>query len=104
MSDAPYMYAWEYQVAEENVERFLTAYGEQGEWVSLMKGAPGYRRTELYRDRRDPSRFVTLDYWDSESAWRRFREERSREFEELDARCEQLTLLEREIGRFDPAG
>lgn len=104
MSDTSYMYAWEYQVAEENVDDFLAAYGGQGAWVALLKGAPGYRRTELHRDRRDPSRFVTLDYWDSESAWRRFREEHSREFEELDARCERLTLAEREIGRFDPAG
>jgi heme-degrading monooxygenase HmoA len=98
------MYAWEYRVAEEQLTGFLDAYGRTGAWVALFQGATGYLRTELHRDRRDPARFVTLDYWESETAWRRFREERAREFEELDARCARLTLEEREIGRFDPAG
>lgn len=96
------MYAWEYRVAEEDQVAFLEAYGESGSWVALFRDAPGYLHTELHRDRRDPQRFVTLDYWESESAWRRFREERAREFEALDARCERLTLEEREIGRFAP--
>ena len=104
MSAAAYMYAWEYRVAEQHLAEFLGTYGAQGAWVALFRDAPGYRRTELHRDRRDPARFVTLDYWDSETAWRRFREERARELEELDARCDRLTLEEREIGRFDSAG
>jgi heme-degrading monooxygenase HmoA len=95
------MYAWEYRVAEEQLAAFLDAYGERGEWVRLFQGAPGYRRTELHRDRRDPRRFLTLDYWESETAWRRFREEQAREFEALDARCELLTFDEREIGSFE---
>jgi len=98
-----YMYAWEYRVERARLDAFLEAYGETGTWATLFRTAPGYLRTELHRDRRDPSRFVTLDYWESESAWRRFREERAREFEALDARCEELTLDEREIGRFEPA-
>lgn len=101
--DAGYMYAWEFRVAEEQRLRFLEAYGPEGDWVALFRSAPGWIRTELHRDRRDPLRFVTLDYWESEAAWRRFREERAGEFEALDARCERLTLEERELGRFDPA-
>lgn len=103
MTAASYMYAWEYRVAPDAIGPFLEAYGEAGAWVALFRGAPGYLRTELHRDRRDPGRFVTLDYWESETAWRHFREERAREFEALDARCERLTLEEREIGRFEPA-
>ena len=101
---AQYMYAWEYEVADGHLDEFLRAYTPDGLWVQLFRRAPGYIRTELFRDRVRPSRFVTLDYWESESAWRAFRERFAAEFEALDERCEALTLSEREIGRFETAG
>jgi len=99
-----YMYAWEYVVRAGKEVEFLAAYGPEGAWVQLFRGSPGYLRTELHRDRGNGSRYVTLDYWDSAEAWSRFRRDRSREFEELDERCEHLTVTEREIGRFEPVG
>ena len=98
-----YMYAWEYLVRPDSACEFLEVYGSNGLWVALFRGSPGYIRTELFSDLRHPNRFVTLDYWESAKAWQEFRSMRSSEFEDLDARCEKLTIEEREIGRFRPA-
>jgi heme-degrading monooxygenase HmoA len=95
------MYLWEFEVDTEHRDEFLQAYGPDGLWVQLFRRAPGYLRTELFRDRARPDRFVTLDYWESESAWRLFREYFAADFEALDARCQALTARETEIGRFE---
>jgi heme-degrading monooxygenase HmoA len=100
MSDSNYMYAWEYEVEPSRTAEFLAAYGPNGHWVALFRGCPGYLRTELHRDRADPNRYITLDYWESADAWERFRATHAAEFESLDRRCDSYTVSEREIGRF----
>jgi heme-degrading monooxygenase HmoA len=97
---AQYMYAWEYDVAPEHEPAFLRAYGPDGDWVQLFRRAPGYLRTELFRDIARPGRFVTLDYWETPEAFAAFRARFAKEFEALDVRCEALTVREAEIGRF----
>lgn len=97
-----YAYIWEYVVRPEHVARFEQTYRPDGAWVDLFKRAPGYIRTELHRDRQNPNRFLTIDYWESVEAWDEFRVETSSEFEALDSRCEELTLEEREIGKLEP--
>ena len=97
-----YSYIWEYLVAPDKVDDFQRAYGPDGDWVRLFREAPGYLRTELHRDRSNPLRFVTVDYWESETAWKAFRTRFAEQFELLDARCASLTTLETEIGRFEP--
>lgn len=99
-----YMYLWEYIVAPGKADDFQRAYGPEGEWVRLFAEAPGYVRTELHRDTVEPDRFVTIDYWESEAAWKEFRTRFSVQFEALDAQCAALTLREAEIGRFAPVG
>lgn len=99
-----YAYIWEYVVAPGRVDDFQRAYGPDGDWVRLFTETPGYLRTELHRDRSDPSRFVTIDYWESEAAWQAFRTWVAERFEALDAQCATLTTRETEIGRFEPAG
>jgi heme-degrading monooxygenase HmoA len=99
---AGYAYIWEYIVSPDRLADFQKAYGPAGEWVQLFRKAPGYRRTELHRDQTNAQRFVTIDYWESAAAWQAFRSHFAAEFEALDARCETLTLHERELGRFDP--
>lgn len=101
---AGYTYIWEYLVAPSRVDDFQRAYGPEGDWVQLFTEAPGYLRTELHRDRANPWRFVTIDYWESEGAWKAFRIRFAERFEALDARCASLTTRETEIGRFEPAG
>jgi heme-degrading monooxygenase HmoA len=99
-----YVYIWEYAVAPDSLAEFERVYGPTGEWARLFSKARGYVRTELHRDRVAPLRFVTIDYWESESAWEAFRAEFAASFDELDARCASLTTRETELGRFAPVG
>ena len=101
---AGYMYMWEFIVAPGREAEFEPAYGPDGDWVALFRRAPGYLRTELHRDRANPRRYVTIDYWESQAAWEAFRARFAREFEAIDRRCAGWTTSETEIGRFEPAG
>jgi heme-degrading monooxygenase HmoA len=102
MSAAGFLSVWEFRVAPEHVETFERTYGPEGEWVRLFRRASGYVRTELHRDRQDPLRFLTVDYWESAAHWSAFRARHAREYESLDARCAGLTLSESAIGQFEP--
>ena len=97
-----YVYLWEFRVAPERVAAFERAYGPAGDWAGLFRRAPGYLRSELLRDMSEPQRFVTIDYWETQSAWEAFRARFAAEYAALDARCEALTLRETELGRFQP--
>lgn len=96
------MYAWEFLAAPGKLAEFRRAYGPEGDWVRLFRRAPGYIRSELYQDQANPQRFITVDYWESKAACDAFRVHYQHEFEDLDVRCEEFTVKEREIGRFTP--
>jgi len=96
------MYAWEYLVRPSGVLKFKRIYGPKGKWARLFRKARGYVRTELHRDMGKPRRFITIDYWKSYQAWKRFRQKFASEFAELDLKCERMTTSEKEIGRFKP--
>ena len=96
------MYAWEYLVPPDKRGIFERFYGPAGDWVQLFRRAPGYIRTELHRDRSNPQRFLTIDYWESYDTWQEFRRRYAEEFEDLDAKCEEITSREIEIGKFEP--
>jgi len=95
-----YVIVWEFRVRPGMEKQFETAYGRHGEWVKLFRQDPAYIRTELIQDVRDASRYLTLDFWVSEAAYEAFREGRKDEYKSIDARCEQMTEAEREVGRF----
>ena len=97
-----YMYAWEYLVPPDKSGMFERLYGPAGDWVQLFRRGSGHIRTELHRDRANPQRFLTLDYWESYDAWQKFRRQFAEEFEALDAKCEEFTSRESEIGKFEP--
>ncbi len=96
---AGYAYIWQYIVRPEFTEEFENVYGPDGPWVELFSPAGGYVRTELYRDRLDPLRYLTIDYWESVEAWETFRGQRSAEFEKLDKLCSRFTLEEKRLGQ-----
>lgn len=96
-----YCYVWSYVVRSESLEAFRIAYGADGEWVQLFRRDPEYIRTDFLRDRNDPARFMTIDFWPSREAWVSFRERFGDEFEALDKRFERLTVSESQIGEFD---
>lgn len=97
-----FAYIWEYLVAPGSALQFERLYGPEGDWVQLFRRHPGYLRTELHRDLRDPRRYVTVDYWESKEASDELRASFAREFAELDARGEELTTSERHLGDFAP--
>ena len=95
---------WEYIVAPDQVSAFEQVYGPSGDWVRLFRRAQGYLRTELHRNREQPHRYITIDYWEPQAAWEAFRARYAREFEILDAECASFTARETEIGRFRLVG
>ena len=100
MTHDPFAYIWEYEVRPGAEDAFISLYGGTGSWVQLFRRAPGYLGTELYQDRDRATRFVTVDHWESEAAFRAFRTRFAEEFEELDRTGEQLTVREARLGTF----
>jgi heme-degrading monooxygenase HmoA len=99
-----FAYVWEYEVDPAHLGDFEQLYGPSGDWVELFRLSAGYHRTELHRDRENPYRYVTIDYWESARAWQEWRALVEERFEELDRRGQELTVSETELGRFDLRG
>jgi hypothetical protein len=81
-------------------KRFETAYGPAGDWARLFGRSPDYLGMKLSADVLNPGCYLTMDYWTSSEAYEQFRREHVTEYETIDAKCEELTEAEREIGRF----
>jgi heme-degrading monooxygenase HmoA len=96
-----YMVVWEFRPKPGAEQRFEEAYGADGIWAGLFQQSEGFVATELSRDREDPRRYLTLDFWESRAAYERFRSERAADYAAIDARCESLTEFEREMGQFE---
>ena len=95
-----YVYVWAFQVKPDCEGQFEKTYGPKGEWVQLFQKASGYLKTELLRDQAIPGRYLTIDYWESETSHQQFRQEFDGDFRDLDERCERLTKSEELVGHF----
>jgi heme-degrading monooxygenase HmoA len=95
-----YIYIWEYKVKEVKRESFEKAYGPDGDWVGLFAGKDGYIRTEFFNDVKIKSRYLTIDYWDSEEKLRNFRREYKDVIDDIDMKCSELTQSEIFLGEF----
>ena len=96
----PYVIIWEFKLRPGMQKPFEEAYGLKGEWVRFFQQDPAYIRTELIQDVQEASRYLTLDFWVSKAAYEAFRESRKDEYQTIDAKCEQMTEAEREVGKF----
>jgi len=96
-----YTYVWEFRVEPRWRDDFERHYGPQGSWVALFRHAPGFIETLLLRGPADPRRYITIDRWVTESAYRDFRSRFAGAFAELDQRCERFTTEERPLGHFE---
>jgi heme-degrading monooxygenase HmoA len=85
---------WEFEVKPGCEELFEKAYGAEGEWVRLFRRDARYRGTRLLRDVARERIYVTVDEWESREAYEEFREKWKEEYEEIDAKCDGLTLHE----------
>ncbi len=88
---------WEFQVKCGLEKTFESVYGPDGEWAQLFRRSRDYRGTRLIRDVSFPRRYLTLDYWTTESAFEAFRGQYGAVYAELDARCDSLTEKERHL-------
>jgi heme-degrading monooxygenase HmoA len=94
-------HVWAFEVRRGREAEFESHYGPDGTWARLFGSAEGYGGTTLLRDPGRPGRYLTIDQWESESAYERFRLAHAVAYAELDAACETLTVSERSMGRFD---
>jgi len=99
-SESDFQSIWEYEVDDRFLAEFIEAYGSNGLWVSLFKQYKGYIKTDLIRDIENPKRFLTIDYWRSQSSFASMKQTISNEYDRLDKQCEAYTLSENHIGYF----
>jgi heme-degrading monooxygenase HmoA len=95
-----YVIVWEFRVKAEKEAEFARQYGPDGSWAKFFRRSQAYVRTELARDVADRERFLTLDYWRSQSEFKRFRQQNLAEYERLDKEFERLTAKETRLGSF----
>ena len=95
---------WEFSVKAARQAEFESHYGPDGSWARLFRKSPGYLGTELWHDRADEHRYVTIDRWASADAWKQFRAGFAADYERLDRECEGLTARETPLGEFKPMG
>ena len=96
-----FVIAWQFDVLPEKTAEFEKQYGSQGAWSGLFARSDAYIGTRLLRDSARVQRYVTLDLWTSEAAYRAFRERYKQEYGELDSELEMLTAAEIRLGDFD---
>jgi heme-degrading monooxygenase HmoA len=90
---------WRFEVPEEQEARFVSAYRSDGDWAKLFATAPGFVRTELWRD--GDGIYLTADYWDSVMAFETFQATLGEEYRRLDAELEGVAGIETFLGAFD---
>jgi heme-degrading monooxygenase HmoA len=86
---------WQFETSDDRSSAFVERYGPAGPWVALFARSPGYLGTDLLASTVTPRRFLTLDRWESRTAYEAFRRTRSAEYAALDAECEGLATSER---------
>lgn len=92
-----YLRVWEYEVPADHVGPFIAAYGAEGDWARLFGRAEGYLGTGLFRDVERGGRFLTVDRWADEAAWRSFLDTSREAYEALDRRLEGIAATERPL-------
>jgi heme-degrading monooxygenase HmoA len=99
-SESNFQSIWEYEVKNEFRAEFIEAYSSNGLWVSLFEQCKGYIKTELKQDVEHPKRFLTIDHWQSQSAFSAMKQTISDEYDKLNLQCEVYTLSENHMGIF----
>ena len=100
MAGTQYVIVWEFRVRQERAAEFVQKYGPEGAWARFFRGSAGYIKTELVRDVTSDFRFLTLDYWQTEEEFNRYRQLNLAEYERLDKEFAGLTEQENRLGAF----
>ncbi len=92
---------WEFEVKPGSEGRFQRVYGPKGAWVRLFQRDRHFLGTQLRRDVSRPLFYFTIDFWDSETAYKKFLTKNRASYQELDGVTERLTLRDRRILSFN---
>ena len=92
---------WEFHVRAEHIAAFEEVYSARGAWAKLFQKSKDYLGTELLSDEGHIHRYLTIDRWISSEAYATFLAEWTREYAELDAKCERLTEQETLVGKWE---
>jgi [ribosomal protein S5]-alanine N-acetyltransferase len=95
-----YIIVWVFEVRPGHEAEFESRYAPDGAWARLFSCAPGFIETRLLLDPASPSRYLTVDRWESEQHFRAFRDRFASEYQALDQTCEPLTAHERLVAIF----
>jgi heme-degrading monooxygenase HmoA len=90
---------WKFEVSEDAEERFVAAYRSDGDWARLFATAPGFIRTELWRD--GDGIYMTADHWESVTAFEAFQARFGDEYRRLDTELEGIAGIETFLGAFN---
>ena len=91
---------WEFEVKPGDEEKFERVYGADGAWARLFGRDVAYRGTRLVRDVERERVYLTLDFWDTQEAYEKFKRENAAEYERIDRECEGMTRREIKLGEF----
>jgi heme-degrading monooxygenase HmoA len=95
-----YASVWEFHVPLDLQSEFEQHYGPSGTWAQLFRSSAGYIETILLKDKSSAGRYVTVDRWRDEEAFQAFHSSFSKQYEQLDLKCERLTVGEQLLGVF----
>ena len=88
---------WEFEVKSGREKLFEKAYGVHGDWAGLFGRDARSLGTRLLRDTQSAQVYVTMDTWESRAAYEEFRKKFAAEYAEIDAKCESLTVEEKQL-------
>jgi heme-degrading monooxygenase HmoA len=92
---------YRYRVHQAQARAFEHAYGSQGPWAELFAKHPGFRRSRLFRHKKEEGVYVSIDAWESRSDWDAFRTEQADAYARLDRDLRLLYLEEHLIGYYE---
>jgi hypothetical protein len=96
-NDGVMVRVWEYDVPETSRAEFERTYGAAGDWVQLFSSSDGFNGTELFVSLSNHGRYLTVDHFTDEGAWRAFLTEHRDAYARLDAATKGLTTDECEL-------
>ncbi|MDE2480843.1 MAG: antibiotic biosynthesis monooxygenase [bacterium] len=92
---------YRYRVHPAQARAFEHAYGPDGPWARLYGTHPGFRRTRLFRDKKDTEVYISVDVWDARADWDGFRSANPQAYARLDRELRMLYLEELLLGYYE---
>jgi heme-degrading monooxygenase HmoA len=92
---------WKFRPPADREGEFAVAYSADGAWARLFGSAAGFLGTELLRPMEPGGWWMTVDRWQSESAFSAFQAEQGAEYRRLDEELEGCAGEEVFVGAFE---